>query len=417
MLFVGILGLLLGILMYYKIYRRYHDVFHPIGVMIVIWYTGSFIASFRLSDFQSEWTIQTSIMILLTGIILYFWTIFRPFIIKFSFEKDSVEIVNGRFKTLSRILFLFCFLACLYSVYVFTQSGIAQTGIDAKKRIQDASQGIPTIILYGNLLLPYSVLCAFFELLYDKSKKNYYPYIVLAYGIFYTWFISKSRGYLSIYMFGILYMVANKNKWKFGKTVKIIAIAVALLSVLMLFRVGRGSSIYTGYFNNPAINATYNYISSSYENLNSIIKDGSHHMPLANTCILLYKLLGIYDASTMSSSVIYQVRGIYNASPLIGYYYFDLGVFGVILGVSFVAWILNYFYHRSKNNIYAILILSMFQKGIFTVCLGDNIFNHGSFSAWLGYFAVILLCTVAQSYHKSLVFYGSSTRSIINESN
>ncbi len=415
MLFVGIIGLILGAILYYKIYKKYHDVFHPIGMMIGIWYVGSFIASLKLSHFQSDWTTLTSMMILLTGPVLYFWTMFRIPLLKLSIEKDSVETVNGTFKILSRILFLFCFLTCLYSVYTFARFGVAQTGIDTKGKISEAAQGIPTIVLYGNILLPYSVLAAFFELLFDKSKKKRYPFFVLAYGVFYTWFIARSRDYLSIYMFGILYMFASKRNWKFGKVVRVVAIAVALLSVLMLFRVDIGSSIYTGYFKNPAINATYNYIASSYENLNSIIKDGSHNMPLANTFILLYKILGIYDQSTMSSGALYQVYGIYNASPLIGCYYFDMGVVGVILGLSFVAIVLNFYYHRSKRNIYAVLILSMFQKGVFSVCLGDNIINHGSFSALLGYATIIIICLISQGYSSRVVAESNSSRRVLND--
>ena len=183
----------------------------------------------------------------------------------------------------------------------------------------------------------------------------------------------------------------------------------------MLFRVNEGSLIYSGFFSNAAVNATYNYIASSYENLNSIIKDGPHNMPLANTFILLYKLLGVYDEETMLSSALYQTNNMYNASPIIGCYYFDLGIAGVFLGLSFIAVFLNSIYLRSKKNIYCLLILSMFQKGVMVVCLGDAFINHGSFSALLGYMVVISICVLSQLTHAVKISSYHQIRSVLHE--
>nr|WP_298006692.1 O-antigen polymerase [uncultured Flavobacterium sp.] len=400
MLYVGMIGFSIGIVLYCIIYQNSRDVFHPIGLMIVIWYFGSFIASLKLSKLQTKWTPLTCTLILLTGFLMFFWWKVNLHSFKFTFEKDSVINVNRTYKFLTRILFIYCAISCIYSTYTFIAYGNAQTGLDAKGDVSNALIGVAKWVSYGNLLMPYSVLCSIFELQYSQKKSRIYNLFVILFGVFYIWFVSKSRGTLTICLFGLMFMLAKRRKWKIGKAVGISILAVVLLSALVMYRVGSGSTIYNGSFSNPAFNATYNYIATSYENLNDIVSDGSHSTPLANTFILLYKLLGIYKESTMSSSTIYVTGGFYNASPFIGCYYFDMGFLGVLLGVSFISLLILQLYKRSNENIYSILIFSMFQKGVFTICLGDNILNHGSFSGLIGYIVIIAICFLSQSLDK-----------------
>ena len=403
----GLLGLIMGIILYILIYRKNKDVFQPTSLMMIIWWVGAFIASLKLAPFQHEWSYKTMFCIFITGFILYLITISKIPYIYFRINKKKKNTIDKSFLIIIKLFFFFCLICTLYISFYVRKYGIRSESMDQKTMAISLVRQMNPIIQYGHMLLPYYALCAIFALLYGpRTIKNRLFFIIsFLYATFYFLIIIRSRDNLTSFLFGSLFLFAKKEKWNLSKAVRIMLLAIIGLSVFVIIRVDSQSAIYNGIFNHPFLNATYNYFASSYENLNSIINNKPINIPLANTFVLFYKLLGIYDENTMLSGKIYTVYGIYNSSPMIGGYYFDLGILGIFFGVTFIGVILKRTYQRSRHNIYYILFLSMFMKGVFTTPLGDNIINHGSFNALVGYLILFIICLYAQR-SRHIVSYG-----------
>ena len=218
-----------------------------------------------------------------------------------------------------------------------------------------------------------------------KGRETAYNVFVITICIFYCWFIVVSRGTLIIILLGALYIWYRKRRPSPGLVLCTLLAIVTVFAVLMVFRVSGVSDVYSGSTSSGVLNSLINYFVYGFQNLNTLVDNGSPLTLGAFTFPTINKILGIYDPSIFQ---LYQTNLFNNRTFLYGYFH-DFGVAGTLIIVGMIALFLAWCYKKTLSNSYWILFLAVLQKAIFVAFFENNFL--GSLINMSPYFIVLII--------------------------
>lgn len=387
--------LAIAMVCYFTIYIKTKDTLHPVAMMTFIWFFMAGVSMLQLGEYQVPWSFETFTVVVISGVMCYFLGTqgLRSIGSSNSVGKSNFE-VSHMYMVATRVIFCICFISIIYMLY----KNSFFTGTEAKnlasmdrktasvEYTQIEGRGLNYIISY----LPFCALNSIFELLYSNKKKWFYNIFVLAFSIWYIWFVIFSRGTLIIIILGGLFIINSKKKFSILKIFLFCAFVMIIMAFLMVQRLGTESIVFEGATKSALFNSIYNYIAYCFQNLDGMIRDGSPYSIFLNVWQSVYKLLGLYDESMF---VHYQTS-IYNAETYLAPFYHDLGLIGIILYPGIISFGLSILYVKSKSNMYCTLILASFQKAIFIVFFGNYFLT--SLSIMFPYILTIFICVVSE---------------------
>lgn len=380
-----------GLVCYFTFYLKTKDVFQPVGVMLFVWLLMAGISQLQLGAYQTAWSFETITIVIISAIVMYFVGLTNLHInCNTEYITKRRGTINTTFRITTTLVFCICFstiIILLYKNSFFSSADISSV-LDKKSGTVQFTQINKRGLSYIASYLPYCTLNSIFELTYGKKQNKRYLYniFVLIFSIWYIWFISYSRGTLLVIVLGGIFILNSKKKLSIIKMSLVVFTIILFFSFLMILRVGKESIVYEGVTKNPLFNSTYNYIVYCYQNLDSLILDGSPFSLFANVWQSFYKLFGIYN----EIEFVEYTTNIYNANTFLYSFYHDLGLLGIILYPGLISYILTCFYNLSFKNIYFILILAVFQKSIFVLFFGNYFIT--SFSVMFPYFLTGIIC-------------------------
>ncbi len=378
---------LLSLICYFSVYLRKKDVLHPLGVLPAVWFLMAGVACLQIGDFQKQWCLETTIIIVISGMACYFFAV--PGKGRTSCEGQ----VSSMFSIVTRIVFFCCLAVILYNLYrnSFFTNGLVLEAADKKTANMQYTQMNGRLASYAASYMPYCALNSVFELTYPpkEGRKWAYHLFVIVFAVWFAWSVSYSRGTLLVMILGTLYIYHARYHIRLVPLILAGGALLLLLGALMMLRIGEGSLVFGGATQNALINSVYNYIAYCFQNLDAIVRDGSQHGGFLYVWQSIYKLLGQFDESRLSH---YQTL-FYNAETFLAPFYQDLGIVGVIVYPSLVAMALSWFYQRSKQNIYAVLLLANLQKAIFTAFFGNYFIT--ALSVMFPYLVTAGICLVS----------------------
>lgn len=403
---MSVLGVLFfsiaAVIFYLFFYWKTHDVLNPPGVMTAIWLFLAGICHLNLGIYQQSWCTETYIAVVSAAVTI---VVTGNFMIKKRLAREQFKKRKSDFgiRRSQRKVFYFMFyvwvtvcLGCallnIYEnhiplTYVFTHK------LEGNKGVWHLSQN--TFVKYFTCMLPHCGIISFYIILFKKKllwKELLFNILIIVISVYFTLFIMCSRGTALILLLGFIYIAHRKFHFSITKLAGLFLAVLAFFGVFALFRWSNHSSdlaVYSGKINSPLFNSIYNYIVYCYQNLDTLIRDGSPLTVYKYNLPQISKILGLYQADELR----YISVGGFNACTyLIGAYH-DLGLFGVVLYSALDTFIVTYFYNLSNRNEIYTIPLAMFQRGIMTLFFGEYIFLVNGQSLPIAISLLIILVT------------------------
>jgi len=350
---------------YYKFNK---DIFQPCGVFLFVWFFTSAISNLDLSTFIPPWSIETHIVVLLSGLSFFFGSLF--FLTKHTFSKIEKKPCSYTYIIFSRTLFYFSLLCFLieWKVNDFKIVLLSGSDYDLKSNILS----IP-FVHYGTILLPFLAIYKYFEII-NSGKKKIGSIVILSFiVIFYSLFCSVSRGDMLLYLFSFLFIYTRYYKLKLKSVFFLISIFLLIVVGIMLLRISSEATVFV-MTDNPYVSVFYSYIATCYSNLDQLIKlDLPYNLFGNGTLKFLWTLLGQKDILPVNSIE----EGGFNATTYLYAFYHDYKIIGIIIFPFLMGSFYSLIYKiTSLNNSYWILMLAVLQKSIFFAFFGNYLFGE-----------------------------------------
>ena len=138
--------------------------------------------------------------------------------------------------------------------------------------------------------------------------------------------------------------------------------------------------------------AFYLYFATCFDNLNSLINNGSP-MTICYATILK-PILDVFNIQLNIPLTEYQYS-FFNAKTMIYYFYHDLGIIGVIIFTSIIYLVVLRVYKKAKYDSNYLLLLAALQKSIFMVFFGN--YFTGVFCPSFPFIVIWLLCIYSRT--------------------
>lgn len=372
-----------AITLYLFFYIETHDVLNPPGAMVTIWLFMAGICHLDLGTYQKPWCTKTYIVIIvatcsmtLTGYCVLKNKSARKKLMK---KRSDFNIEENQRTSFYHWFYLWvgiCFICLIINMrenqipltYVFTHS------LSGNKGVWRLSSNI--LVKYFTCMFPYCAIISFYILLFKKKiscREKILNIIIVLVSLFVVLFVMVSRGTAIIPLLGFIYVLHRKNHFSIVKLGQIFGIVLTLFGVYALFRWSDHSSelaVYSGRIQSPLFNSIYNYIVYCYQNLDTLIREGSPMTIYKYNLPQISKLLGIYNAEELKYI---SVAGFNACTYLVGAYH-DLGMLGVIGYSTLSTFIVTWLYNLSNRNESYTIPLAMLQRGIMTRFFGEYIF-------------------------------------------
>ena len=383
---------LIGLIFYACYYKMTGDLLYPAAVITLTWCFALGLYHLDLGRYQSGLSPSTELLCLSVPFIFFIFSYPELRSPKYtgSLSADTL-IVSSSFKQITRFLFWSSFIIIGYNLFAtnyFSSSNFLLNfqGYDAKAASFKPAE-ISRLLNFIANYFPFCALNSFFELMHapKKGRETAYNVFVITICIFYCWFIVVSRGTLIIILLGALYIWYRKRRPSPGLVLCTLLAIVTVFAVLMVFRVSGVSDVYSGSTSSGVLNSLINYFVYGFQNLNTLVDNGSPLTLGAFTFPTINKILGIYDPSIFQ---LYQTNLFNNRTFLYGYFH-DFGVAGTLIIVGMIALFLAWCYKKTLSNSYWILFLAVLQKAIFVAFFENNFL--GSLINMSPYFIVLII--------------------------
>lgn len=398
---------LIGLIFYACYYKMTGDLLYPAAVITLTWCFALGLYHLDLGQYQSSLSLSTELLCLSVPFIFFIFSYPELRSSKYigNLSADTL-IVSRSFKQITRFLFWTSFLIIGYSLFVtnyFSSSNFLLNfqGYDAKAASFKPAE-ISRLLNFIANYFPFCALNSFFELMHTQKKNQAVAYnvFVIAVCIFYCWFIVVSRGTLIIILLGALYIWYRKERPPLRLVLCILLAILILFAVLMVFRVSSVSDVYSGSTTSGVLNSLINYFIYGFQNLDTLINNGSPLTLGAFTFSTISKVLGIYDPSIFE---LYQTNLFNNRTFLYGYFH-DFGLPGTLVIIGLIALLLAWCYKKALSDSYWILFLAVLQKAIFVTFFENNFF--GSLINMSPYFIVLIIIWYSNKKTRSRLFDG-----------
>ena len=378
-MFVGYL--ILAVLGYAFFEKRSKDILNPFAVSVSIWFLGAAISQLRLSELLANWCWMTHIVVLTFGfVIAVCGLLFTRGVRTSSISKSCDYGISKEFKLLMWIMIGVSFSCALLEWYKNDfYLPLLQSALSDKK---NAITAIP-VIHYGTNCLPYCALVSLYRIFFDKKCFKPVHFFVIAFVIFYILFIQVSRGTLLVFILGSLPLIQERYHLKIYHFVSIGIGIVLFLLFFMVIRTPNKSSLV--------------YIASCYDNLNTLIQEGSPYSICYVT--LLKPILEVANINIDIPYIEYNIA-FFNAKTILYGFYHDLGVMGVVMYSFLIFLMVALVYQRSKRKKIYLLLIAALQKSIFVMFFGN--YFTGTF---INMFPIILIWLIIVFTKKKVVYF------------
>ncbi|EOS81953.1 hypothetical protein C817_00124 [Dorea sp. 5-2] len=375
------------IIWYYLLVKVSKDILNPFAISATLWFLGAALSQLRLSELIARWGIQTHFVVHIFAYVVI--------VCGFLFSKrnnirgnKSTCLFLKQYKYVSRFFFGIA-LTCTvleWMVNGFCIPILLDSGSDLKSELVAISG-----IHYGTVCFTYFSLVALFELLFDENsnkRDRIYNRIVILLTLFHALFIQMSRGDLLIIIFGALLLIHGKYRIRFKYLVLLVGCVLLSLLALMLVRVQNTDSlVYTAVETNPYVSAIYMYIATCFDNLNSLIEQGSPY-----TLIYITILKPIFEVFNFTVPIPYLEYSVefFNAKTMIYGFYHDLGTIGVVMYSFCIYSLVGTIYKKTKYDERYLLLLAALQKSIYVTFFGN--YFTGTVCTTFPFIVVWMLC-------------------------
>lgn len=274
--------------------------------------------------------------------------------------------VSKNFKVLSMLAFLASFACAIleWRANGFNISLLQSSGTDIKNEIVS----LP-IVHYGTVFLPYCALISLYRILFCKGCFRPYHYFVIGFAVFYSLLIQVSRGTLLLILLGTLPLLQERLHLKLRHFIGMAAaIGFILLGIILVRVPNRESLVYSAVEADPFISAIYTYIATCYDNLNTLVREGTQYS-LSYAALLkpVFKVLNIqFDVPYVEYDLAF-----FNARTMLYGFYHDLGILGVMLYTFPIYFAVGLIYYKSKRERIYLVLFAALQKPIFCIFFGN----------------------------------------------
>lgn len=373
----------LSIADYYLFYKITKDVLNPVGVMNFIWLFMAGVCHLGLGEYQREWIGETYLVVLTSSLVM---TLTGLFILRKNRarqvskkKKHKIISMNASQRKTFHKLFLALFVLCFVSAI----GGMIENGINLTYFFTNVTEGNKgewilssnVFIEYFSNMLPHCAILAFFEIcFFDELSKRAkrFNWFIIGSSLFYVLFVMCSRGTAMIMLLGMVYIYHRRNRLTIRKIAffaVIILLAFGAFS-LMRWRVHDSNlAIYSGKSDSLIFNSIYNYIVYCYQNLDTLIRNGSPMTLYKYELQPIAKMIGTLHEGDLAYI---SVSGFNACTFLIGPYH-DLGMFGVVIYSFIDMAIVAFFYNISNKDESYSIIVAMLQRGVISCFFSEYI--------------------------------------------
>ncbi|SMP56761.1 O-antigen polymerase [Anoxynatronum buryatiense] len=372
-----------AIYLYMVFYWITKDVLNPPGIMISIWLFFAGVSHLNLGSFQRDWIPETYWAIILSAFSMTIAGLLllkgrRARLVSLSSRRREMPLKNMMLTyKFNKLYYVWACVSLFSAVWVIFEQGIDITyfftvTLEGNKGQWQKSNIV--FIEYFSFMLPHISIISFFQIIFGRCKnrlEKHFNIFIIGASLYFTLFVMVSRGTAIIQLLGYLYIANRKKRLSFGRLGRVLVAIIFLFGAFSLLRwqdptVG---TIYSGRTDSLIFNSVYNYIVYCYQNLDTLIREGTPYTIYKYVFASISQALGL----SSSSELRYISTGGFNAVPFIFGHYHDLGMIGVIIYPVIIVWMMSTLYNMSNRNEAYSIVLAMFQKGVFSVFFGDYI--------------------------------------------
>jgi len=397
--------LIVGVSLFFLFYKSYKDIFNPLGIFSIVWFSSIGISQLMVSEVQNPWTISTWFVVLGSSIAFIIGAISYLFLAdtKIGFSKKSKLINNysqRRLKLAIILLFVLSFSAYLFEVWkgggipLFSETRIA------------------TYMTFGIRFIHYltvsSIVVCILIYLYRKifpNEKKLLLNIIFIVSLFIIVSL-LAFGHLLIILIGIFVIkyYLSEKKLKLKNFIWLIVFSILAFTLLTGFiRSSHLDIAYIKQIGKPAINIPdrlssiflpYLYVSTSFENLQLEIQQREQFYYGTQTT---FPIWAFTQLKNYFQPDYYITPEGFNTGTYLRPYYVDFGLGGILILPFLLGLIIAILYYslRIKPTILKILVYSFCVYGLMTVFFA-NAFSMPTFWYFLILFIIIdLYCRKA----------------------
>lgn len=378
---------LFSLLILFFVYSRYSDFLHPTFVTCFVWLAITLSYILYIKNTHIWFPLSDSFYLYLIIFILFF-TIFSNlpyFKLKSHFSTtNSVSIKHEVLLTFS--IFIMAFTN-VYLLFLIKNVGYME--------IRDNLNSLPIFAKLGTYATPlaFSILC--YESFIDKTKKQKRRYYIAFILLIINIFVSASKGGFFQIFICLLFILKENKKLNFKVLLFLCIGLIILVLSLQIFRSGNESKT-----DNFLSRFLYIYILSPLPALDLVFTNELNLKTdfFGGTSLTffyrLFSKLGFtqmheIDKAARWCSVPYAT----NVYTIIGNYYVDFGIFGIIFFAIFYGFVFGSLYQklRHKNDMFSKCFYSIWLYCLVFQFFGDWFVNF--FSVTLQSYFWTFLCT------------------------
>ncbi|KNC91476.1 O-antigen polymerase [Trabulsiella odontotermitis] len=380
---ISVIFLLLAFCFYVIIYAKSHDLLHPLGIGVLLWFLAASLSNVEtLFDpyLQVTLSLNTNIAIFFGG---FFFSI--PFVFSKKIDKNIFIFQRYNFTNSYRYLFNFFALLSFIAFTVRFQNALLTppllfgTTVDLKESVPDA---VP-IINFADVSIPFLALLCVFELKYSVKVPAIRKFVLVGYIIFciITTLVYKvSRGEFLAFALGFIYLLLISKRISVRlRQLIIVCLFFSLFFYMGTLRISGVSRVSTQFgegAQSMVLSQIYTYIAMNFQNLNALITSNFEPTYIWGSLRFFLKpfFSDYYDKNTFGLTDYYTL--FFNAKTFLYYFYNDLGLAGVIIYPLIIGVLIQSLYNKSVNNIKYFVLIACFMKAIVFLFFGNYFFGE-----------------------------------------
>jgi oligosaccharide repeat unit polymerase len=396
-----IISLIILVIIVYLSIKRGNDIFSPAKVFLVVWSSCIFLAEFKFSGYQHQWSLY-GWFVLLLGLISFLAGIFIAYVIFINQPLYSINIIRNKSRVLheSSIKKLYYATIILFVLYVI--SFATEVLVEGYVPLFSLRYDIARVEfgLFGfHLIVNFQLIIMFLNIEYIILAKGHKQEKIIMWIIFFITLISftlllqRFNFFLGAVMtLALLYY--SSRVVKIRNVLAIAFIFFGLLSIIQTIRLSQYVSQYIyvtskmkfsrdyAIFSEP-----YMYISMNLENMSRAVDQLENHTYGIFTFDWVYAFSGLKHWVAEYFSInpgAFLISG-YTTFPFHWYYYLDFGLTGVMVFTLLTGFFIGVCYYKMRMTaqiswviLYsicvALMVISFFTNPLMMLTFISNFF-------------------------------------------
>lgn len=364
-----LISLTLIIITFYFSLKKGSDFFSPAKIFLLVWSVCIFLAEFKFSGYQHQWSFY-SWFVLLSGLIAFLIGLYIAYIIRAGTKLLSVAEIRDKIKTSTEFnrQRLFITISFLFAAYLI--SLILEFIIEGyiplfhprpdRARIEFSVFGLHLFVSQMPAIL---LLIVEYFVLGSESKNK--TIVAVSYFIitFFTYFLILQRfNYVYWLVMTVALLYYATRKINFRNTALFLTAFILFLQLLTSIRLSQYATQYLYVVSKmkysseyASFTGPYMYIVMNLENLARAVEKLEVHTYSAMTFDWIYALSGLKHWMKDYFNYIYNpyLNSSYTTFPFIWDYFLDFGLVGILILPLLTGLIIGlvYYYMRSKGSL------------------------------------------------------------------